>query len=83
MPIDRRQKNQNWSICDPAGFLYTNLKDAVAVAVLMDIRDELQQINRTLGCYRFQAIPTHLENITRAAKQTATHTGRIPTRSKK
>lgn len=37
--------------------------DAVRVAVLMDIRNELQTLNRLLGCYNFIRIPTVLDNI--------------------
>lgn len=35
------------------------------LAVLMDIRDELQQLNRTLACPNFQAIPHHISRIAR------------------
>lgn len=35
----------------------------VHVAVLMDIRDELQQLNRTLACPNTQAIPRYLREI--------------------
>jgi hypothetical protein len=33
--------------------------------VLEDIRGELQQLNRTLGCPNFQAIPARLKRISR------------------
>ena len=39
--------------------------EEVGIAVLMDIRDELQHLNRTLDCEDFQAIPRKLERIAR------------------
>jgi glutamate mutase epsilon subunit len=48
---DRRHKNAAWLIqaADKDGKV-----DSVTVtnAVLMDIRDELQQLNRTMSCHR-------------------------------
>lgn len=58
--IDRRKKDQNWEITDENGSLYSGIKDAVSVAVLMDIRDELQRLNRLLHCSNFLEIPRQL-----------------------
>ncbi len=52
---DTRRKNGNWTL-PTQGFDWQH----VQVAVLMDIRDELQQINRSLGCYR---IPRALDAL--------------------
>lgn len=38
------------------------------VVLLSDIRDELQALNATLGCRRFQAIPTRLQEISSNTK---------------
>jgi hypothetical protein len=47
---DTRHKNAQWNIRASAD--NTVHWDGVQVAVLMDIRDELQTLNATLGCYR-------------------------------
>lgn len=49
---DRRRKNTNWNMADEQGDAYPSLRHGVILAVLMDIRDELQQLNRTLDCYQ-------------------------------
>lgn len=68
---ERRQKNQVWLVADERGV--TPTWDAAAVAVLMDLRDELQQLNRLLGCVNFVNIPTMLmairKNTTRPRKR--------------
>ena len=38
-------------------------------SVLMDIREELQELNRVFACGRFQAIPTRLEEIALDARR--------------
>jgi len=53
-----RHKDAVWRLSDPAGTW-----DEVKIAVLMDIRDELKSINRTLGCANFLAIPSELRAI--------------------
>lgn len=56
-----RHKNSNWTLPDEVNY------ESATLAVLMDIRDELQELNalhrRTIGCYRFQGIPRSLEKI--------------------
>jgi hypothetical protein len=47
--MNTRKKNENWRNCNDDGSADW---DHAKIAVLMDIRDELQQINRFLGCYR-------------------------------
>lgn len=41
----------------------------VQIAVLMDIRDELQTLNRLLGCHNFVQIPTVLRSIQENTKK--------------
>lgn len=60
---DTRRKDVFWN-------LYTNSSgnltwEQVNVAVLMDIRDELKELNRLLHCSNFVAIPTILRTIRR------------------
>lgn len=57
---DRRQKDKTWFVTDEQGALYQGIKDGAMLATLMDIRDELQRLNRTLECDNFLAIPHHL-----------------------
>lgn len=59
---------------DGAWILPDNLTtwDQVKVALLMDIRDELQNLNGLLHCHNFRRIPAHLnairENTTKKRK---------------
>ena len=58
-----RRKNVNWQ-------LWVNESEqpnmeAVMAFILMDIRDELQKLNRTLDCPNFQDIPHKLDDINR------------------
>lgn len=48
--VDRRRKNQNWIVTDETGRAQSI--EHVIVAVLMDIRDELQTIRSLAQCYR-------------------------------
>jgi hypothetical protein len=58
---DTRHKNSRWELpADGTGRLeWTH----VQVALLMDIRDEMQRLNNIIGCTNFLAIPYHLEEI--------------------
>ena len=64
---DQRQKNQNWCVAHKdTGKLYENQigwASFAQLAVLMDIRDELQTLNRIFGCVNFQRIPRVLDTI--------------------
>lgn len=60
---DRRRKNVNWTVADEQGGVPT--WERVTIAVLMDIRDELQLLNRLLHCRNFQNIPRKLDRIGR------------------
>lgn len=62
---DRRCKNVNWLVADESGELYNGMRDGVTVALLMDIRDELQRLNNLLHCSNFVGIPKTLRSIQR------------------
>ncbi len=53
-----RHKDGNWRIEELTW-------ETVSVAVLMDIRDELKQINQSLGCYR---VPRALDDLNSLGK---------------
>jgi hypothetical protein len=56
-----RHQNVNWPLPENQMESWQQ----VEVAVLMDIRDELQRLNTLLRCPNFQQIPAHLETIKR------------------
>lgn len=53
---DTRQRNLNWSINH-------HTYEAAQLAVLMDIREELQKLNLTFRCPNFLQIPNKIEAI--------------------
>lgn len=53
-----RRKDVAWDIQDPMTF------DKAQLAVLMDIRDELKELNRRLD-WRFSQMPSTIERIDR------------------
>jgi hypothetical protein len=55
--------NAEWNLADETGNITTWEK--VGIAVLMDIRRELQKLNRLFQCPNFQAIPKKLDRIGR------------------
>lgn len=60
---DQRRKNVNWRVAEVGGDIGT--WERVGIAVLMDIRDELQDLNRLLRCDNFLSIPKALKSIQR------------------
>lgn len=60
---DTRKKNISWSLRTNANG--TTTIEAVQVAVLMDLRDELQKLNTLLNCQNFIDIPAILRTIRR------------------
>lgn len=56
-----RHKNTDWNLPGPQ---LENWSQA-SVAVLMDIRDELQALNRIIGCPNFIRIPQILDQISK------------------
>lgn len=61
MSYDRRRKNVNWTIGN--GVSNTVSHSDAALAVMMDIRDEIQKLNRVFECPRFVSIPNVLREI--------------------
>jgi hypothetical protein len=60
--LDRRRRNVDWHVGDKDG-VYPNMRDGVAVAVLMDIRDELRRLNTLLHCSNFIDMPRVLRQV--------------------
>lgn len=59
---DKRHKNGQWNLpTAPDGRLES--WDYVKIAVLMDIRDELQRLNNLLYCANFTTLPFTLKQI--------------------
>lgn len=63
MGDDTRKKNTNWQINLPLSGYYS--LDQAQLAVLMDIRDELQTLNNVFRCNNFLNIPHVLARISR------------------
>jgi hypothetical protein len=59
-----RFKDNNWDLPSTADGRARDW-DAARLAVLMDIRDELKNLNRVLGCPNFLDIPKTLRSIRR------------------
>ena len=60
---DRRMKNAQWEPANEQGNVPT--WERVNLAVLLDIRDELQALNALLQCPKFMGIPRDLQQIRR------------------
>ena len=60
---DQRLKNRDWEPGDKMGRAPT--WERVNTAILLDIRDELQALNRLLRCPNFTEIPRTLRSIRR------------------
>lgn len=59
-----RHKDVNWNLADDIHADGSTVGLARRqVAVLMDIRDELQKLNRIIGCPNFIDIPNRLSRI--------------------
>ncbi len=53
--------NADWDLANADGKIES--WERVGIAVLMDIRDELQKLNRLLGCPNFLGMPQTLREI--------------------
>lgn len=73
MSLDRRQKNMSWAVRDDQGNYYAN---GAQLAVLMDIRDELQRLNTLLHCYNATSMPVTLREIREAVRKVARNTAK-------
>lgn len=56
-----RHKDAEWNLPGPSVTTW----EQASVAVLMDIRDELKALNRTMQCRNTQMIPQYLRDIRR------------------
>ena len=69
---DQRKKNANWAVADANSI--TGSWEQAQVAVLMDIRDELQQLNHTIAA---SCLPGNLRRVRlildRLDRRVATH----------
>lgn len=59
--VDRRKANVSWWVTNETGHII-DIKHA-QLAVLMDIRDNLESIKHVLNCRNFQGIPNVLRKI--------------------
>lgn len=66
---DRRFANRPWNVADERGDIHVGIKEGVILAVLMDIRDELQTLNRLLHCRNFTGMPADLRQINKRLAQ--------------
>jgi len=64
--MSHNRANIEWNINSSDGSITWDL---VPIAVLMDIRSELQILNRLLGCENFTRIPFVLDEIKRNTKK--------------
>lgn len=65
-----RHRNENWGLADDINAAGNHVALARRqVAVLMDIRDELQTLNKLLACRNFTGIPATLRAIQRNTKK--------------
>jgi hypothetical protein len=63
MGREQRFKDRSWNLGGEDGQVGT--WEMAGIAVLMDIRDELKQLNALLSCPNFTAIPATLRKISR------------------
>ena len=61
--MDRQGRNVEWQVVEEDGVGTT--WERAGIAVLMDIRRELQRLNGLLSCPNFTAIPRTLRTISR------------------
>jgi hypothetical protein len=66
---ERRFKNWNWNVATVDGQHFEGVNNAQLLAVLMDIRSELQRLNGTLHCPNFLQIPFKLDRIVKNTKK--------------
>jgi hypothetical protein len=63
----RKHKDVDWSLPTTERGALTDWQK-VEIAVLMDIRDQLQQLNETLACYRVRRMCEDVNRIDRRLK---------------
>lgn len=66
MATDTRRANINWLVCSEQNtYLDHQYYQYAQLAVMLDIRDELQRLNALLHCSNFTSIPRVLRTISR------------------
>lgn len=65
-----RYRDRNWELPDQLQW------DLVPIAILMDIREELQKLNRVFACPNFQDVPSILRMIKMYTRDTSHNTDR-------
>lgn len=60
----RKHKDVEWTLPTSDGGALTDWQK-VEIAVLMDIRDELKELNATLSCYRVRRMSDDINRIDR------------------
>lgn len=70
MAVDPRQANRTWTLVNAQDHWGISPVEyhGMSLALLMDLRDELQKLNRLLHCPNFQQIPARLAAIERHTK---------------
>jgi hypothetical protein len=63
MAGNHKKANLSWDVTGPDGKVPD--WERVGIAVLMDIRHELQRLNGLLHCFNFMTIPSKLDRIGR------------------
>lgn len=67
--VDRRSKNAQWHVVDAFGRAYSGSYNHAILAVLMDLRDELQAMRQRLDCWETREIPRHLREIAKNTRR--------------
>ena len=65
--MSHKKANLDWDVTNDKGTVTT--WEQVGIAVLMDIRQELRDLNRLLRCPNFLSIPAKLETIGRNTRK--------------
>lgn len=77
-----RHKDMDWTLPEgvrsPTG-RNTHSWESIHAALLMDLRDELKELNRTLGCYRVRRM---IDAVERLDRRLAKHLPLRPRRKK-
>jgi hypothetical protein len=64
-----RFKDVNWDLPGDGQNNRVNTWEQAGIAVMMDVRDELKQLNRLLNCRNFLQIPWELYEIRKAVQR--------------
>jgi len=64
-----RHKDLNWDLHEPhlQNGKRVHSWETIHAALLMDIRDELKQLNQTLGCFRLMRMAEDIHRLERRA----------------